>query len=122
MTSPDPAGCALAVHMEDARRLRVMQKDKIVIFFKQLRIAARRTEVRLTIRSGKIVRCSLQTVVDFLRNFEEAAVANDCLPMRHQSEVIEYRNGRSQYFGDTSTVGGRVHMNNPRTLEILRGT
>ncbi len=76
------------MHAEDGSWLGIMQKDKIVIFFKELRVTARRTKIGLTVRFGEIMRCPLQTVMDLLRDLEKSLIAGDCLPMCHQSEVI----------------------------------
>ena len=63
---------------------------------------------------------ALERVVNRLRGIEERIRSGEDVPVYVQSKVLHERDDAVQEFGDTSAVGGRIHMCNPFPSQRFR--
>jgi hypothetical protein len=56
--------------------------------------------------------------MDGLGDVEEAALAADDLPVRHEAQIVQQRYPGAQQFGDPAAVGGGVDMQHAYSAQV----
>jgi len=97
-----------------------MEEHEVVLCLQQGRVLRRRLDVGPALVLGELLRRALETVVDLLGHREEALVASDDLPVRHEAERVEHRDSGAEQLRYPSSVGCRVDVEHPGPAQPRR--
>jgi hypothetical protein len=119
MALPDGLPIALAV-VDDRKRLRVVDYDKIVTFkVHARRIFGDHLLVQSLFCSRQIYFRSLQPIVNFLCEVEEFRRALEHAPPGLNARLIEQQRERGEYFGNAAAVVGRADIRDAVITEAM---
>ena len=120
MAPPYPRRLPVAGKVGHGRGLRVMDEDEVVVVLQERRVAAVGLQVRLSRLLRKVVACTLQRVVEALRDLEQRGASVDDLPACIHAQVLEQGHRGPQQLGHPASVGGGVDVGDAAALQGLR--